>query len=132
MNTRNIRQSITFRMSPHDLYEVLMDSRKHAVFTESKVKMSRKVGGEFSVYDGEIAGKNLELIPDQKIVQTWRYSDWPEGHYSRCTFSLKKLEGGTRLTFFQSGVPEDKYEDVRQGWHDYYWKPIKEMFETKK
>ncbi len=131
MNTRNIRQSVTFGMSPHDLYEVLMDSRKHAAFTESKAKMSRRVGGEFSVYDGEIAGKNLELVPDRKIVQTWRYSDWPEGHYSRCTFSLKEVKAGTRLTFFQSGVPEDKYEDVRQGWHDYYWKPIKEMFETK-
>jgi activator of HSP90 ATPase len=129
MNTRTIRQTVTFKMSPDELYEVIMNSRKHAAFTESRVVMSRKVGGTFSAYDGEIAGKNVELVPGKRIVQTWRYSDWPDGHYSRCTFSLKEVQGGTRLTFTQSGVPEEVYEDIRQGWHDYYWEPIKQRFQ---
>jgi activator of HSP90 ATPase len=68
-------------------------------------------------------------VPDQKIVQSWRYSDWPEGHYSKVTFSLEKVAGGTRLTFTQTGVPEERYEDIAQGWRDYYWGPMKEMLE---
>jgi activator of HSP90 ATPase len=131
MNTRTIRQSVTFKVSPHDVYEAIMDAKKHAEFTGSLVKMSRSIGGKFSIYDGDIEGKNLELIPDQKIVQSWRYSDWPEGHYSKATFSLKEISEGTRLTFTQTGVPEQFYEDIRQGWLDYYWGPMKELFEKK-
>ena len=129
MGTKIIRQSVTFKVSPHDVYEAIMDSKKHADFTGSVVKMSRKVGGKFSVYGGDIQGVNLELVPDQKIVQSWRYSDWPEGHYSKSTFSLEEVQGGTRLTFTQTGVPDEFHEDISQGWRDYYWTPMKEMFE---
>ena len=131
MRTKTIRQSVTFKASPHDVYEALMDSKKHSEFTASKVSISRKVGGKFSVYGGEIEGVNLVLVPNQKIVQSWRYSDWPKGHYSQATFSLREISTGTRLTFTQTGVPEEFYNDIGQGWRDYYWGPMKEMLEKK-
>ena len=129
MKIKTLRQSVTFITGPHEVYEAIMDSRKHSEFTGSQVSMSRKVGGKFSVYGGDIEGVNLELIPDQKIVQSWRYSDWPEGHYSKATFSLINISSGTRLTFTQTGVPEEFYDDIRQGWRGYYWEPMKEMLE---
>ena len=119
MKTRTIKQVVTFKASPHEVYEALMDSKKHAQFTGGKANISREVGGRFTAFDGYSEGENLELVPDRKIVQTWRGSDWPEGHYSKATFTLTKVEGGTRLTFTQTGVPEDQYEDVSQGWRDY-------------
>ena len=127
VKTKTIRQSVTFKASPGEVYETLMDSKKHGEFTGAPAKISREVGGKFSIYEGDIEGVNLELIPAQKITQSWRYSDWPAGHYSKCTFGLSPVPGGTRLTFTQTGVPEDKYEDIRQGWHDYYWEPMKEL-----
>jgi len=106
-----------------------MDSKKHAKFTGGRASISREVGGKFSAFDGYAEGVNLELVPDKKIVQTWHATDWPENHYSRVTFSLGKIGGGTRLTFTQSGVPVEQYEDVSQGWKDYYWEPMKAMWE---
>ena len=129
MKTKNIRQSVTFKTSPRTVYEMLIDSRKHAAFTGEKARISRKIGGKFSVYGGYIEGINLDLVPDKKIVQAWRGSDWPENHYSRATFSLQKTKTGTRLTFRQSGVPEAYYKDINQGWRDYYWKLMREMLE---
>jgi activator of HSP90 ATPase len=131
MHTKTIRQSVTFKASPHDVYEALMDSKKHSEFTGFKVSISRKIGGKFSVYGGNIEGVNLVLVPHQKIVQSWRYSDWPKGHYSKATFSLKEISSGTRLTFTQPGVPEEFYNDIGQGWRDYYWEPMREMLEKK-
>jgi activator of HSP90 ATPase len=125
MKTKTIRQSITFKASPHEVYDALMDSRKHARFTGAQARISRKAGGKFTAYDGYIEGVNLNLVPDKKIVQSWRGSDWPENHYSMATFSLKKCKNGTRLTFTQSGVPDQYYHDISQGWRDYYWKPMK-------
>jgi activator of HSP90 ATPase len=131
MKTKTIRQSVTFKASPHAVYETLMDSRKHTRFTGAKAKISRKVNGGFTTYDGYIEGVHLDLVPDKKIVQSWRGSDWPEGHFSKATFSLKKIKNGARLTFTQSGVPVQHYHDISQGWRDYYWIPMKEMLEKR-
>jgi activator of HSP90 ATPase len=129
MNTKTIKQSVTFKASPHDVYETLMDSEKHAQFTGGDADISREVGGKFTAFDGYSEGVNIELVQDEKIVQTWRASDWPEGHYSRIIFSLEKSDGGTQLTFTQTGVPEEQYQDISQGWWDFYWNPMKEMLE---
>jgi activator of HSP90 ATPase len=129
MKTRTIRQSVTIKASPHDVYEALMDSKKHSTFTGDKAVISREVGGRFSAFDGYAEGVNLELVPDKKIVQTWRASDWPEGSYSKVTFALQAAAGGTQLTFIQTGIPEEFADDVLQGWQDYYWAPLKEMLE---
>ena len=129
MKTKTIKQSVTFRAKLNDVYEALMDSDKHVKFTGGEAHISREVGGKFSAFDGYSEGVNLELVPDKKIVQSWRASDWPEGHYSRATFIMDEDVAGTLLTFTQSGVPEDQYEDIAQGWHDYYWDPMKEMLE---
>jgi activator of HSP90 ATPase len=128
METKTIKQSVTFKAGAHTVYELLMDSKKHSVLAGDEARISRKVGGKFNV-GGYIEGVNLELVPDEKIVQTWRYEDWPKGHYSKAAFSLKEQAGKTRLTFTQTGVPEEFYEDIKQGWIDYYWTPMKEILE---
>ena len=126
---KTIRQIVNFQATPHEVFEALMDSKKHCAFTSSKVSISRKVGGKFSVYDNYATGKNLILIKDKKIVQTWRASDWPNGHFSKVTFLLTKTKTGTKLTFTQTDVPDDKYKEISKGWYDFYWNPIKIFLE---
>ncbi len=129
METKTIRQSVLFKASPHEVYEVLMDSRKHAGFTGERAEISREVGGRVSAYGGYINGTNVELLPDAKIVQRWRSSEWPDGHYSTVTFELKRTTGGTRLSFTQSGVPEEDYEAKKEGWEEHYWEKMKKFLE---
>jgi activator of HSP90 ATPase len=129
METKTIKQTATFKASPHEVYETLMDENRHAEFTEGEAKISRKLGGRFSTFDGYAEGINIELEQDKKIVQTWRAEDWPKGHYSKITFVLTKVTAGTRLTFTQTGVPEEFADDVAQGWKDYYWQPMKKLLE---
>jgi len=124
-----IHQTVVFKASPHDVYEALMDSHKHAAFTGGKASISRDIGGEIMAYDDYIAGKNIELIPDQKIVQDWRAVDWPEGVYSRITFELASVPEGTRLDFTHQNLPEGTEEEFTQGWIDNYWEPMKKYLE---
>ena len=131
MKIKTIRQSVTIKATPHEVYELLIDSRKHAAFTGAQARISRKVGGRISAYDRYIEDVNLELAPDKKISQSWRGSDWPKGHYSKATFSFKKVKGATRLSFTQSGVPEKYYKDIKQGWRDFYWVRMREKLEKK-
>jgi len=124
MKLKNIKQVVMFEESPHDIYEMLMDEKKHAKFSGSPAKISRKVGGKFTAYDDYIEGENLKLVEDKKIVQKWRGTDWPEGHYSEVEYSLEKVKDGTKLTFKQTGVPADQYDSILKGWIDFYWDPM--------
>ena len=114
VNTKTIEQAITIKASPHDVYEALVDSEKHSQFTGAPADISREIGGSFTAYGGALSGTTIELIPDAKIVQAWRGSDegWTPGHYSEVTFALEEIDGETRLTFVQTGVPEASYEDI--------------------
>jgi len=129
METKNLNQTVVFKASPNEVYEALMDSEKHAKFTGDKAEISRDVGGKVSAYGGFIEGENLELVQDKKIIQKWRGSDWPEGVYSKVIFILEKMPEGAKLVFTHESIPSQFFEDIKQGWEDFYWKPMKEFLE---
>ena len=81
--------------------------------------------------DGYIEGKHVELIPNRKIVQHWRGSDWPIEHYSKATFSFSPAgRNRTKMVFTQTGIPEEQFESIKQGWIEYYWKPLEEFLRS--
>jgi len=123
------KQTIVFKATPHEVYEALMDSKQHAAFTGGKANISREVGGTYSAYDDYIAGKNIELVPDKKIVQDWRAVDWPEGYFSRITFEFTAVPEGTRMEFTHADLPEGTVDEFTQGWIENYWEPMKTFFE---
>lgn len=125
IKTKDLKQGAMFNASPHDVYEMLMDSKRHSAFCDSKAKISRKVGGKFTAYDGWIEGKNLKLVKDKEIVQTWREEDWPKGHYSTVKFLLKRSGNSTKLMFSHKGIPEKRYKDISSGWKEFYWERMK-------
>eukprot|EP01102_Stenamoeba_stenopodia_P007484 TRINITY_DN2094_c0_g1_i1.p1 TRINITY_DN2094_c0_g1~~TRINITY_DN2094_c0_g1_i1.p1 ORF type:complete len:534 (-),score=134.79 TRINITY_DN2094_c0_g1_i1:268-1806(-) len=123
--TRNIFQQVFFENAkPRDIYELLMDSAKLTKYTKTKCEIGRGVGGDFSLYDNTITGKNVELVTDAKIVQKWRNQDWPAWHYSTVTIEIKRVAGGTDLMFSQTAVPVDKYRLVQEGWDKNFWRKI--------
>jgi len=128
---KSIEQEIIIKCSPHEIYEAFMDSKKHSKFTESRAKISREIGGSFSIFEGDINGENVELIQDKKIVQTWRSEgeNWPKGYYSSITLILEPIDEGTLIKFKHDDIPEAAYESVKEGWDIYYWDPLKDMLE---
>jgi activator of HSP90 ATPase len=130
MANKSLKQTRTFNTSGKALYETLMDSKKHSKLAGGPVKISPKVGGKFDAFGGMISGSNLELKPGKKIVQAWRAGDWPECHFSRATFSFASAgKGKTKMTFTQSGIPEEQYNSIKEGWIKWYWDPMAKMLE---
>ncbi|MCX6252084.1 MAG: SRPBCC family protein [Bacteroidetes bacterium] len=127
MKTKSIRQTVTFAATPEQVYQLIMDQKKHAAFTGSKAVMSTKVNGKFSVFDGYCLGYNIELIGGKKIVQAWHFAEegWPDDHFSTCTFLFSKVGDKTKLIFLQTGVPEENLDALREGWKQFYWEPMK-------
>lgn len=76
---KTITMSEKFSCRARDLFEILMDENRWKGFTQSNARISKDVGGEFSIFDGSVTGKNLELQEGKLIVQQWRFGSWPDG-----------------------------------------------------
>ena len=124
MQTKTIKQTVTFNVPPDEVYDALMDSKKHSAFTGAKAAISKKKGGKYSAYDGYHGGMNLELIPGKKIVQSWHAQNWEKGHFAKATFLFTKIKTGTLVKFIRAGVPDYDYKSIHNGWKEYYWKPL--------
>jgi activator of HSP90 ATPase len=121
--------SETIHAGPAEIYEAWLTSEGHAAMTGSPAQVDGKVGGEFSAWDGYIFGKTLELRPNQQIVQAWRTSEFPEdAPDSHVEVLLENVTEGTKIILIHSDMPEDQVDSYRQGWEDFYFKPMKEYF----
>lgn len=122
-----IEQTVFFKATPEEVYDALLDPKKHSKFTGSPATTSSKVGATFSAWDGYITGKNLELVRGKKIVQEWKTTEWPDGYpVSRLEFTLTPKKGGTELEMIHSKVPAEQLADYSSGWKSAYWDLLKE------
>jgi activator of HSP90 ATPase len=134
MKTISFRQQITLNAAPETVYDYFMDASKHSIMTGAEASVSDKVGGLFSVYDGYAHGRNIELVPGKRIIQSWRAAEkeWPEDHYSEIRFDFESVaKNKTRVVFRHRLVPEALADRIRQGWTDYYWSPLKSILNCK-
>jgi activator of HSP90 ATPase len=120
---------VEFKVAPHRVYEALLDSKQFTAFSGVPGEIHREAGGAFSLFDGQIVGRNVELVPDRRIVQAWRPASWPEGVYSIARFELEAHGSGTRLVFDHTGFPAGLREHLASGWQEHYFGPLKKYFE---
>ena len=129
---KTIKEKIIIPTSPDALYEAFMDAKIHSAFTGSKATCDPKIGGKFTAWDGYISGKNLELEKGKKIVQEWVTTEWPEDYPpSRLELAFKKVKEGTEISMVHSDVPAEQAEDLKEGWSEFYWKPLENYFRKK-
>jgi len=132
-----IHQSAWFKVVPARVYSTLLSSaafsactkKSFDMFTASSAKIDSVVGGAFSLFDGHITGRILELVPDQRIVEAWRVVDWPAGVYSIARFDLTAESTGTRVIFEHVGFPEGLKEHLSIGWQQHYWDAMTKYFQ---
>jgi activator of HSP90 ATPase len=82
------------------------------------------VGGAFSTFGGLIVGRQIELVPDTRIVQAWRPAYWEPGVYSLVKFELSDSGAGTKLVLDHRGFPDGDGKTLLEGWNKNYWQPL--------
>lgn len=123
----------TIKATPKEVYEAWLDSEAHSAMTGGSPAIVNKEEGEpFAAHNAYLWGKNLQLIPNQKIVQSWRsigFKSTDEDSIVEVTF--KKNKEGTLLTLTHTKVP-DQEEHVKQGWVAHYFEPMAVYFSLKR
>jgi len=123
----SLHQEITFNANQQRIYEALLDSKKFSAFTRLSAEIDPKAGGAFTMFGGLIVGRNVELIPDQRVVQAWRPTHWDPGVYSIVKFELELLGSETKVVLDHTGFPEGEFDSLNIGWNQRYWDPLKKF-----
>ncbi|KAL4378349.1 hypothetical protein GQ457_02G024470 [Hibiscus cannabinus] len=133
---KTITMSEKFNCRAKDMFEILMDENRWKGFTQSNARISKEVGGQFSIFDGSVTGSNLELQEGKLIAQKWRFGSWPDGVDSTVRLVFEEPEPGvTIIKLTHSDVPEeDRYgnatvvENTERGWRDLIFNKIRAVF----
>jgi len=126
INCKKLDDEEQFKCSISDLYRALTDVQMMRAYTSEDAMSDSTKGGRFSLFGGNVVGQFNELVPDSKIVMSWRFKTWPAEHYSTVTLSLQQREDCTILKLTQTGIPVTEYERTREGWKNYYWRYMKQ------
>ncbi|VAI75165.1 unnamed protein product [Triticum turgidum subsp. durum] len=133
---KTIEMTEKFNCRSKDIYEILMDDNRWKGFTQSNARISKDVGGQFSLFDGSITGVNEELQEGKLIVQKWRFGSWADGVHSTVRLVFDEPESGvTTIKLKQTDVPEeDRYgnstvvENTERGWKELIFQRIRAVF----
>ena len=127
----SIHQEADFNASPvaaavaAHIYEALLDQKQFSAFTGAPARIDARPGGTFTLFGGRVTGKIVELVPNQRIVESWRVETWPAGVYSAVRIELTPTPIGIRLTLDQSGFPPADKETLERNWNATQWEPLR-------
>ena len=124
---KTIKQTYHIKAPVEKVWEALVNPKVIKEWSGSSAKMDAKVGSQFELWDGDIHGKNTEVIENEKLVQDWYGGDWDEP--SKAIFTLSDREDKTQIDFINENVPDDAAEDIEDGWDRYYLGEIKKLLE---
>jgi len=120
-----IHQEVVVKAPAQRVYQALTDAAQFSAFTGgAPAEISKEPGGSFSCFGGMIQGRQIELVPGQRIVQAWRAGNWDSGVYSIVRFELKQKGGETRIVLDHAGYPDEHGEHLAGGWQKMYWEPL--------
>ena len=121
--TKTITQKIVFKnTTANTLYELYMNAKQHSMVTGAPAEISAQEGSKYSTHGGYINGRNLQLVKDRLIVQTWRTQGWEESDIDSTFIIYLEPKGkDVVLQAVHANLPEKHYKSVEKGWQDHYW-----------
>lgn len=124
---RTIKQTYLINSSLEEVWQALTDPKYIDGWGAGPSKMDDKVGTKFEFWGGDIHGKNIEVIPNKKLVQEWFGGKWEKP--SIVSFTFKKEDDKVLIDLLHTDVPDNEAKDIDEGWKEYYMGPLKEYLE---
>lgn len=124
---KTIKQEYKINAPIEKVWQALTDSKEIEKWSGAKATMKPQERMKFKLWDGEIYGTNIKIVPLKTLVQNWYSRDWEKP--SILTFNLEKKDNKTIVKLTHEQVPENELNDIENGWKDYYMNPLKELVE---
>ena len=129
----SIHQETLIAAPPQQVFELLTSGSLFSAATGQPAEITDREGDSFSIFGGQVQGRQIELVRGQRVVQAWRFgtahpSAWEPGVYSTVRFTLEPAGDGTRLVIDHAGIPAEWIEHISLGYPTFYQDPIAKFF----
>jgi activator of HSP90 ATPase len=124
---KTFKKYYAFPAPPEEVYLAMTKEMSIQLWTGAEVQFKEEVDTEFSFWDGDIVGKNLEFDFGKKIVQQWYFGEDTEP--SIVTIKLHPDKKGTSLEFVQTNIPDEDFEEFTAGLDEHYFGGLQDFFE---
>ncbi len=118
ISMKTFKKTFKINADPSDVYSAITNPFTIELWSGYPAQMSTEPESEFSLWEGDITGKNLEFIQDKKIVQEWYFGDQPEK--SIVTITISPDRENSVVTVEQSNIPDEEFNEIAEGWREYY------------
>ena len=123
---RSFKKTFSINAEPSDIYAALTNPYTIELWSGYHSLMPSKAGEEFNMWDGDICGKIIDLVPDKKVVQEWYFGDREID--SVVTITIAGNGGNSKVTVVQTNIPCEDYQNIEEGWNEYYMGAIKRFY----
>ncbi len=124
---KSFKQYFVVTAPPEDVYLALTKEISIRLWTGADAEFADEPGTEFSFWEGDIVGRNLELEPYKKIVQQWYFGEQAED--SIVTIKLHPDKKGTSVEFSITNVPDEDFSEFTEGLQENYFNGLIDFFE---
>ncbi len=123
---KTFKKHFKINAEPSDVYSAITNPYTIELWTGYPALMSTEPGSEFSLWEGDITGKNIEFVTDRKVVQEWYFGDQTEK--SIVTIMIQDDRGNSSVMVDHTNIPDDDFDDIAEGWREYYMGAINSFF----
>ena len=127
---KNYRAYFQIKAEPEDIYTALTNPFTIELWSGETAIMTKEVGAEFSLWDGDIIGKNIELKENEKLVQEWYFDEDEEREASIVTIKIWKKNSSCSVELMHTNIPDEAYDNIVEGWNEAYLGAIKNLLEV--
>lgn len=113
---------------PSDVYNALTNAATIQLWSGEPAEMEPVEGTEFSLWEGNIVGKNLFFETSKRIVQEWYFGEQEAA--SIVTIILHESKGGTSVELRHTNIPDEDFENIVDGWNENYFGALIEFYEA--
>lgn len=123
---KTFKKTFRIKAEPSDVYSAITNPFTIELWSGYPAEMSTEPGSEFSLWEGDITGRNLEFIQDKKLVQEWFFGDQEEK--SIVTITIFPDRENSSVTVEQTNIPDDEFNGIAEGWKEFYFDAISVFF----
>jgi activator of HSP90 ATPase len=123
---KTFKKSFKINAEPSDVYSALTNPYTIELWSGYPAVMSETEGSEFSLWEGDITGINLEFVKDRKVVQEWHFGEQIEK--SIATITIQPDRENSLVTVEHTNIPDEDFADIAEGWREYYMGAITGFF----
>lgn len=125
----DFKKKIKVNALPEEVYDALTKPFAIELWSGAPAVMSTEVGSEFSLWEGDICGRNLRFEENHLVEQEWYFG---EDNPQPSIVTFKIFPSGKEksdLLITQTNIPDADADEFIAGWQEVYLAPLLQFLE---